>query len=58
MKFMKAREGTRDPATGDLYVNGEIGVTLLAGAANTRQLDICSVDQDERGARGALLKED
>ena len=44
MKFMKANAGQREPATGDLYVMGDIGATLLAGAPQTAQLDIYTVD--------------
>lgn len=44
MKFVKAREAKREPAEGDLYVLGDIGAALLAGAPDTAQLDIYTVD--------------
>jgi quercetin dioxygenase-like cupin family protein len=44
MKFIKSGQAPRDPATGDLYVMGDIGAALLAGAPDTGQLDIYMVD--------------
>ena len=44
MKFIKSGQAKRAPATGDLYVLGDIGAALLAGAPETQQLDIYMVD--------------
>ena len=44
MRILKAGEARREPAEGPLYVMGDIGAALLAGAPETGQLDIYSVD--------------
>lgn len=44
MKFVKSGQAKREPATGDLYVLGDIGAALLAGMPDTGQLDIYTVD--------------
>ncbi len=44
MQLIKASEATLEPATGDLYVRGDIGFALLAGAPGTEQVDVYTVD--------------
>lgn len=53
MKFIKSGQAKREPATGDLYVMGDIGAALLAGMPETGQLDIYTVDF-EAGARNRV----
>ena len=53
MKLIKAREATNEPASGALYVNGEIGFALLAGAPATEQVEVYRVDFNA-GARNRV----
>jgi len=44
MHLIKASQVVSEPATGDLYVRGDIGFALLAGAPATKQVDVYTVD--------------
>lgn len=44
MKLVRGNEATTDPATGALYVGGDIAFALLAGAPETREVEVYRVD--------------